>query len=194
MQFEIRHLWGKIVKSLHEALLVKCDIGVGVDPRYTGIYSHLSFPVQGSTPLVAHYHFGSRARHQSQCVNCEGHSSPPKVSILKINTDGSSQGNPGPTGIGGVRSDRFGDIQFLFSIYKDYHTNNLMEALAILVVVELCFQLGWKRILCETDSRVVVNLLNSQNFVHVDWHLALILVDHSVMRFSRFSVFYAYPS
>ena len=97
------------------------------------------------------------------------------MSILKINTDGSSQGNPGLTSIGGVGHDSFGDIQFMFSIYKDYHTNNLMEALAILVAVELCCQLGWKRIICETNSRVVVNLLNSQNFVHVDWHLALII-------------------
>ena len=50
-----------------------------------------------------------------------------------------------------------------------------MEALAILVAVEHYCQLGWKRIIYETDSLVVVNLLNSQNFVHVDWHLALII-------------------
>ena len=50
-----------------------------------------------------------------------------------------------------------------------------MEALAILVAVELCSQPGWKRIIYETNLRVVVNLLNSQNFVHVDWHLALII-------------------
>ena len=58
------------------------------------------------------------------------------MGILKINTDGSSQGNPGPDGIGGVGCDSSSDIQFLFSIYKGYHTNNLMENLAILVVVE----------------------------------------------------------
>ena len=116
MHFELRHLWGKIFNSLHETLLAKCDIGEGLDPRYTGIYSHLSFPLLGSTPLVSHYHFGSRARHQSQCVNCEGHWSPPKVSILKINTGGSSQENPGLTGIGGVRHDSSGNIQFFFYI------------------------------------------------------------------------------
>ena len=45
VQFEIRHLWGKIVNSLHEALLAKCDIGGGLDPRDAGIYSCLSFPL-----------------------------------------------------------------------------------------------------------------------------------------------------
>ena len=42
----------------------------------------------------------------------------------------------GPVGIGGVGRDSSGDIQFLFSIYKGNQTNNLMEALAILVAVE----------------------------------------------------------
>ena len=136
VQFEISHLWGKIVNSLHEILLVKCDIDGGLDPRDVGFYSRLSFPLQGNTPSVPHHHFGNRARHHCQHVNHEGHWSPLEAGILKINIDGSPQGNLGFNGIGGVGRDCFGDIQSLFSIYKGYHTNNLMEALAILVVVE----------------------------------------------------------
>ena len=63
----------------------------------------------------------------------------------------------------------------MFSIYKGNQTNNLMEALAILVAVEQCCQRGWKRIICESDSQVVVNLLHSRSLVHVDWHLALVI-------------------
>ena len=50
-----------------------------------------------------------------------------------------------------------------------------MEALAILVAVEQCCQRGWKKIICESDSQVVVNLLHSRSLVHVDWHLALVI-------------------
>ena len=99
MQFEIRHPWGKIVNSLHETVLAKCDIGGALDPRDAGIYSCLSFSLQGGTPSVPHNHSGNRARQHSQCVNREGHWTPLKARVLKINTDGSSQGNPGSTGI-----------------------------------------------------------------------------------------------
>ena len=58
------------------------------------------------------------------------------MGILKINTNDSSQRNLGPAGIVGVGHDSSGDIKFLFSIYKVNQTNNLMEALAILVAVE----------------------------------------------------------
>ena len=56
--------------------------------------------------------------------------------ILKINTDGSSKGNPTPAGIGGVGRDSKGDVQFVVSIYKGHHTNNLMEAIAILYAMK----------------------------------------------------------
>ena len=175
MQLEIRQLWGKFVNSLQETLLAKCDIDGGLDPIDGGIYSHLSFPLQGCVPLAPHIRSRNSTKHHSQHVNRQGHWSPPEVGTLKINTDGSSQGNPGPACIGGVGHDSSGDIQFLFSIYKGNQNNNLMEALAILVAVEQCCQRGWKRIICESDSQVVVNLLHSRSLVHVDSHLALVI-------------------
>ena len=178
MQLEVRQLWGKIVNSLQETLLAKCDIDGGLDPIDAGIFSRLSFPFQGCTPLAPHTRSGNSSKHHSQRVNRQVHWSPPEAGTLKINTNGSSRssrGNPGPAGIGGVGRDSSGDIQFLFSIYKGNQTNNLMEALAILVAVEQCCQRGWKRIICESDSQVVVNLLHSRSLVHVDWHLALVI-------------------
>ena len=80
----------------------------------------------------------------------------PPQGILKINTDGSSKGNPSPAGIGGVGRDSKGDIQFVFCIYKFLHTNNLMEAIAILYVVKNVCDLGWRRLICEFDSQVVI--------------------------------------
>ena len=61
-------------------------------------------------------------------MNWEGHWTPPLYGALKINTDGSSRGNPGLAGIGGVVRCSFGDVQFFFSVHKGIYTNNLMEA------------------------------------------------------------------
>ena len=71
---------------------------------------------------------------------------------MKINTDGSSQGNPGHASIGAIGRRNDGEVVFLFSIYKGQHSNNLMEALAIKIVVERGCSLGWEEIICESDS------------------------------------------
>ena len=102
-------------------------------------------------------------RHPLRKINRVGKWSAPPQGILKINTDGSSKGNPGPAGIGGVGRDSKGDIQFVFSIYKGLQTNNLMEAIAILYVVKNACDLGWRRLICESDSQVVIRLLNQQH-------------------------------
>jgi ribonuclease HI len=71
---------------------------------------------------------------------------------LKINTDGSSWGNLGHVGIGAIGRGNDGGAVFMLSIYKGQHSNNLMEALAIKIVVERGCSLGWKEIICESES------------------------------------------
>ncbi|XP_057838008.1 uncharacterized protein LOC131048149 [Cryptomeria japonica] len=105
----------------------------------------------------------NRCRHPTPKVNREGRCSPPPQGVLKINTDDSSRGNLGHAGIGGVGRDSFGDFQFIFSVYMGLHTNNLMEAQAILLALERTSKLGWRMIICESDSQVVVNLLNRRH-------------------------------
>lgn len=72
--------------------------------------------------------------------------------MLKINTNGSSCGNLGHAGIGCVRWTSFGIVEFIFSVYKGWHTNNVMEALAILCAMEHGCVLKWRQIICESDS------------------------------------------
>ena len=91
---------------------------------------------------------------------------------MKINTDGSSRGNPGHAGIGAIGRNNEGGVVFLLSIYKGQHSNNLMEALAIKFSIERGFSLGWKKIICESDSQIVVDFLNNQRLENVNWELA----------------------
>ena len=55
-----------------------------------------------------------------------------------------------------------------------------MEAQAILYVVEQCCLRGWSKVICESDSQVVVNLLSSQELNDVSWQLATI-VNHIIL-------------
>ena len=90
---------------------------------------------------------GKRSRPIKQRVCQVGRWTPPPAGILKINTDGSSWGNPSHVGIGAIGRGYDGDILFLFSIYNCQHSNNLMEALAIKTTIERGCSLGWKNIM-----------------------------------------------
>ncbi|XP_057836070.2 uncharacterized protein LOC131046358 [Cryptomeria japonica] len=169
LQLMAPHLWRKILHSLGETIVAKCDMTMRVDPRDVDCCNRLHLPPPQRQLMR------NRCRHPTPKVNREGRWSPPPLGVLKINSDGSSRGNPGHAGIGGVGRDSSGDVQFIFSEYKGLHTNNLMEAQAILVAMEWANQLGWRRIICESDSQVVVNLLKRQYMDNVSWQLALIV-------------------
>ena len=92
----------------------------------------------------------------------------PTGEILKINTDGSSRGNPGQAGVGGVGRDTNGNVIFMFSIDKGVHSNNVMEALAIKVAMMHACSLGWRKIVCESDSQIVLDMINNQSVVQLE--------------------------
>ena len=88
---------------------------------------------------------------------------PPPDAVLKINIDGSSRGNLGQASVGGIGRDTDGNVIFIFSIHKGFHSNNVMEALAIKVATERAYSLGWRRMVCESDSQIVVDMINNQS-------------------------------
>lgn len=45
--------------------------------------------------------------------------------------------------MGGIGRDSSGVVIFFFSMYRGLHSNNLMEAIAILLAVEWEIGLGW---------------------------------------------------
>ena len=94
---------------------------------------------------------------------------PPLIGFLKINTDGSSRGNPGHAGIGAIGRGNDGEVVFLLSSYKGQHSNNLMEALAIKDAIERGCSLGWRKIICESNSQIVVDMLNNQRLEDASW-------------------------
>lgn len=96
----------------------------------------------------------------------------PPYCVLKINIDGSSKGNLGLASTGGIGRDSLGSVIFLFLIYEGIQTINLVEGLAILAALERAHAFGWQRVVCESDSQVLINFLIEQKVANVIWQLS----------------------
>ena len=77
---------------------------------------------------------------------------PPPAGFLKINTNGSSRGNPYFPGIGGIGRDSSRSAVFIFLSNKGVLNVNRMEGLAILDALKRVYALGWRKVICEVDS------------------------------------------
>ena len=85
-------------------------------------------------------------------VQMMGRRLPPLVGFLKINTNDFSRGNPGPVEIGGISRDSFRLVLFIFSANKGVQIVNRMEGLAILYALKWAYALGWRKVICESNS------------------------------------------
>jgi hypothetical protein len=144
------NLWQRILSRLQETICAKCDMTEPVDPGDYNIVRNLGLVDKG---------LGSTSTKRSQPLKrkvCRvGRWRPPPMDILKINSDGSSRGNPGQAGVGGIGRDSDGNIIFMFFVYKGVHSNNVMGALAIKISIERGFSLGWRKMVCESDSTTI---------------------------------------
>ena len=91
------------------------------------------------------------------------------MSIIYINTDGGSRGNPGPAGIGVVFYDQEGKEIHAYHEYIGETTNNQAEYKAIIKALEILTKSKWlkdnngdssKKIVCRLDSSLVVEQIN----------------------------------
>lgn len=122
----MHQIWSKIYGMIQEIVLAKCEVSIPSEPGEVGTMQGLCLWGCGSGPS-----WTQRGNLIKKTQRDGKWSSPPK-GVFKINTNGSSRGNPGHVGIGEVGRDSFGAMLFFFSIYKGIQTNNHMEALALL--------------------------------------------------------------
>ena len=85
---------------------------------------------------------------------------PPLNDNLKINPHGCYHGNFEQVGIQSIGRGKDGEVIFHFSICKGEYSNNLMETLAMNMTIERGSSLGWKRIICESNSQIVVDMMS----------------------------------
>ncbi|KAK0601291.1 hypothetical protein LWI29_022842 [Acer saccharum] len=88
----------------------------------------------------------SKVSRKAKCFWC-----PPSIGVLKFNVDGSSCGNPGSSGIGGILRNSNGDILCLFSSFIGYGSSVEAELQAILKACQLCVSDR-----CPTDVSIII--------------------------------------
>jgi ribonuclease HI len=80
-------------------------------------------------------------------------------SIIIINIDGASRGNPGPSAVGVVFKNGIDTIHEI-SEYIGNHTNNFAEYTALIKALEISLEKDLKKIEVKSDSELVVKQIN----------------------------------
>ena len=83
-----------------------------------------------------------------------------KLNKVYLHTDGGSRGNPGPSSIGILITDKFGDELHSYAKCIGYGTNNRAEYKAIMNGLKLCKKFTRHHVSCFSDSILVINQLN----------------------------------
>ncbi|XP_057862869.2 uncharacterized protein LOC131071167 [Cryptomeria japonica] len=99
--------------------------------------------------------------------------SPPNPGWLKLNFDGASRGNPGPSGIGYVIRDHTGETLGKMVKLIPPDTNNIAKFKALQFGLIDCIKHGLNNILVEGDSEKAINAIKRKNTPN--WRLQGIL-------------------
>lgn len=96
---------------------------------------------------------------------------------LKIQIDGASRGNPGPSGAGVVLSDSRGKKLKELSVYLGESTNNVAETCALILGLQEALRLGSLKVSVLTDSELLARQVTGEYRVkdkQLQWLHALI--------------------
>lgn len=99
-KLQVQQVWRRILGVLQETLATRCDLSAPMDPGGLGIIQSLGLPVCDKGRMRLGLGCGARGK-----VQRDGNWLPPPLEVLKINTDGSSRGNPSHVGVEGIGRD-----------------------------------------------------------------------------------------
>ncbi|KAK9749278.1 hypothetical protein RND81_02G114800 [Saponaria officinalis] len=97
--------------------------------------------------------------------------SPPQEDWYVLNVDGASRGNPGLAGAGGLIRDTKGIMLTAFAEKLGHSTNMRAELMALSRGIQLAKQMGHNRVIVQTDSLTLVNLLQQTDHHCSYFHL-----------------------
>ncbi|KAM3247581.1 hypothetical protein P3L10_009348 [Capsicum annuum] len=79
---------------------------------------------------------------------------------LKLNTDGSSKGNPSSVGGGGII--RNSEVVLAFAENYGICSNNVAEAKAILQGIKIYISMRLSNVIIEADSQIIIDMMNNK--------------------------------
>ena len=100
---------------------------------------------------------------QFQIISQIVHWIKPRTGHLKLNINGAVQGNPRPTGRGGILRDH-ADTDYHF---YDIQTNTAVEATAIPDGLLLCEEHNLQNIVLESNSHILIDMLQAGSCCHL---------------------------
>ncbi|GLT67934.1 hypothetical protein SLA2020_402070 [Shorea laevis] len=106
--------------------------------------------------LLKQHHVGLRREFQ---VGWD----PPPSGFVKLNVDGSARGSPGPSAAGGCCRDASGNWLFGFNQQLGDGHAIRVELFALWKGMELAWNMGFRHVIVETDSLLVVQKLQSSS-------------------------------
>ena len=80
----------------------------------------------------------------------------PPPGFMKLNFDGASKGNPGPTGYGGVIHTDQGKVTYIYYGFIGHATNNATKLEGLI----LASRVGRKKLIIEGDSHIIIHMLS----------------------------------
>ncbi|KAE8665796.1 hypothetical protein F3Y22_tig00112528pilonHSYRG00017 [Hibiscus syriacus] len=88
--------------------------------------------------------------------------------MLKMNTDGASQGIPGIAGAGGLLRNEKGEWVMGFAAHLGVCTSVAAELYVIRtgLALALAWKYGYSSIVCEVDAKSVLQLIENGNNIH----------------------------
>ncbi|XP_041009412.1 uncharacterized protein LOC121253465 [Juglans microcarpa x Juglans regia] len=108
----------------------------------------------------------------------------PAQGWFKLKTNGSSLGNPGSSGVGGIIRNERGHMVYAFNSHIGFGSNNIAELLAILQGLKAYKDLGINFVEIELNSQVVISWWNRRRcgvwYLEDFWEDTLALMDSMV--------------
>ncbi|KAK9268800.1 hypothetical protein L1049_000564 [Liquidambar formosana] len=127
------------------------------------VADHCSFDIptnqiQSSTLLLLNIQKGNPKLKKVRLIKWH----PPPAGVLKLNIDGASKGNPGPSGGGSILRNDLGEVLFTTSNFYGYATNIVAECKAFLDGITTYRDMGLDpyKLIIESDSKLMVDCIN----------------------------------
>ncbi|OVA10817.1 Ribonuclease H domain [Macleaya cordata] len=110
--------------------------------------------------ILRHFRLAARPRRAPSIIQVNW--ALPLAGWIKINTNGSSHGNPGLSGYGGIFRNCRGFVMGYFADHLGISTSVIAEYLAVVRALEIVLSFGWVKIWLECDSSLIILSLREQ--------------------------------
>jgi hypothetical protein len=151
-------VWEGIIQNIKETILAeKWHLRTGkVPPHEARIMQRLNI----SLTMIAPSSWKVTLRGVTDSLN---YFTAPTEGFMKLSFDGASKGNPGPIGLGGLFRDPRTNTTLIYVDHCGYASNNEAEFVATRQGLQIAIKMGYKNIVVEGDSRLVINTVKKLN-------------------------------